>query len=587
MKKTKIVATLGPSTSDIEVIKALIKAGVDGARLNFSHGSHDSHGQMIDKLKQAREELKKPVALILDTKGPEIRLKSFKDGSALLEAGKTFTITTDEVEGSAKKVSTTYKGFPQDMKAGDKILLDDGLIELKVKEVKGNDIICIIINGGTIKDNKGVNVPDTYINLPSLTERDIEDIKFGIKMGIDYVAASFIRSAEDVKEIRRVLEKNGGDKIRIISKIENREGVKNFDAILSASDGIMVARGDMGVEINPEEVPVIQKELIRKSNIKGKLVITATQMLESMIHNPRPTRAEANDVANAIFDGTDCVMLSGETAGGKYPVQAVEMMARIAFVTEGAIDYHQTINSHKIVSESDTSITDAIAYAACTISSDLKAAAIATATNSGFTARMVSKFRPDCPIIALTEKEGIGRHLNLYWGVTPVFCKDFGSNEEVTNKVLKSAENLEMAQTGDSIVIVAGFPIGIAGTTNTIKVSTVGDVLLKCHPMKEVNITARACVIHNIDEAVKNFREGDIIVAKNTTPELMPLMVKASAIIVGSTDDDDYENAIATGKALDIPVIVCKENVDIRIKDGALITIDSQNGIIYNGIREV
>lgn len=587
MKKTKIVATLGPSTSDIEVIKALIKAGVDGARLNFSHGSHDSHGQMIDKLKQAREELKKPVALILDTKGPEIRLKSFKDGSALLEAGKTFTITTDEVEGSAKKVSTTYKGFPQDMKAGDKILLDDGLIELKVKEVKGNDIICIIINGGTIKDNKGVNVPDTYINLPSLTERDIEDIKFGIKMGIDYVAASFIRSAEDVKEIRRVLEKNGGDKIRIISKIENREGVKNFDAILSASDGIMVARGDMGVEINPEEVPVIQKELIRKSNIKGKLVITATQMLESMIHNPRPTRAEANDVANAIFDGTDCVMLSGETAGGKYPVQAVEMMARIAFVTEGAIDYHQTINSHKIVSESDTSITDAIAYAACTISSDLKAAAIATATNSGFTARMVSKFRPDCPIIALTEKEGIGRHLNLYWGVTPVFCRDFGSNEEVTNKVLKSAENLEMAQTGDSIVIVAGFPIGIAGTTNTIKVSTVGDVLLKCHPMKEVNITARACVIHNIDEAVKNFREGDIIVAKNTTPELMPLMVKASAIIVGSTDDDDYENAIATGKALDIPVIVCKENVDIRIKDGALITIDSQNGIIYNGIREV
>lgn len=587
MKKTKIVATLGPSTSDIEVIKALIKAGVDGARLNFSHGSHDSHGQMIDKLKQAREELKKPVALILDTKGPEIRLKSFKDGSALLEAGKTFTITTDEVEGSAKKVSTTYKGFPQDMKAGDKILLDDGLIELKVKEVKGNDIICIIINGGTIKDNKGVNVPDTYINLPSLTERDIEDIKFGIKMGIDYVAASFIRSAEDVKEIRRVLEKNGGDKIRIISKIENREGVKNFDAILSASDGIMVARGDMGVEINPEEVPVIQKELIRKSNIKGKLVITATQMLESMIHNPRPTRAEANDVANAIFDGTDCVMLSGETAGGKYPVQAVEMMARIAFVTEGAIDYHQTINSHKIVSESDTSITDAIAYAACTISSDLKAAAIATATNSGFTARMVSKFRPDCPIIALTEKEGIGRHLNLYWGVTPVFCRDFGSNEEVTNKVLKSAENLEMAQTGDSIVIVAGFPIGIAGTTNTIKVSTVGDVLLKCHPMEEVNITARACVIHNIDEAVKNFREGDIIVAKNTTPELMPLMVKASAIIVGSTDDDDYENAIATGKALDIPVIVCKENVDIRIKDGALITIDSQNGIIYNGIREV
>ncbi|MBE6011001.1 pyruvate kinase [Anaeropeptidivorans aminofermentans] len=586
MKRTKILATLGPSTASYEIIKELIKEGINGARLNFSHGDYESHGKMIDMLKAAREELDEPVALVLDTKGPEIRLKSFKEGTAFLEKGSEFVLTTDDIEGDEKRASVTYKDLPKDMGPGGKILLDDGLIELKVKEVKGNNIICTVVNGGLIKNNKGINIPDVHTSLPSLTQKDVDDIVFGIEKGVDFIAASFIRSAADIRNIRRVLDKNGGEKVKIIAKIENREGVMNFDSILDETDGIMVARGDMGVEINPEEVPIIQKELIRKCNLKGKLVITATQMLESMINNPRPTRAEANDVANAIFDGTDCIMLSGETAGGKYPVEAVKMMARIACATENAVDYYKKSGSHTHM-EPKTSTTDSIAYASCTIAADIKASCIVAVSRSGFTPRMVSRFKPECLIVAFTHDETVCRQLNLSWGIKPFYYESVGMVEETGKLTLKIVEEKQLVKSGDAVVMVAGFPIGIVGTTNTIKVLTVGDVLLRGKSTMDINVTGRCCVIRTVEDAKNNFKKGDIIIAQNVNHEIMPYIRKASALIIGRAGDDDYDMAITAGQALEIPVVICKEEVVGRIQNAAMITIDSKSGIIYNGVREL
>lgn len=472
MRKTKIIATLGPVSNSPEMVKKLIETGMNAVRINFSHGSHESHGETINTVKKVREELGMPIPLILDTKGPEIRTKLLKEEPAKLEKGNKFTLTTDDIEGDSTKVSVTYEDFAKDLHVGATVLIDDGLIELKVLEINGNDVVCEIINSGMLGSRKGINLPNVSIKLPALTEKDIDDIKFGIKMGFDYIAASFIRSDSDVLSIRKVLEENGGSDIKIISKIENREGVDNIDAILEVTDGIMVARGDLGVEIPFEEVPIIQKQLIDKCKAKGKLVVTATQMLESMITNPRPTRAEASDVANAIFDGTDAIMLSGETAKGSFPVEAVNAMVRIATKIESSIDYVEKFYNNSC--SKTTNITDAISHATCTTASDLNSPCIVAVTKSGFTVREVSKYRPKSLILGLTPDERVQRQLNLTWGCYPYLVDiDNISSGDLFQNTANIANEKGFAQKGDVIITVGGTPIGQTGSTNTLKAQTI------------------------------------------------------------------------------------------------------------------
>ncbi len=584
MRKTKIVATLGPASNDVEIIKKLITAGMSAARINFSHGTYESHGETVSKLKQAREELNAPIPLILDTKGPEIRIKKFEEDNIYLKQGCKFTLTTEDIVGDETKVSVTYQDLPKDLEVGSRVLIDDGLIELKVKHLTATDIECEVINSGFLSSNKGVNVPDVYVNLPSLTEKDIEDIKFGIEQGFDYIAASFIRSANDVLKIREVLEENGGSDIMIIAKIESRDGVNNIESILEVADGIMVARGDLGVEIHPEEVPLVQKMLISKSNEKGKPVITATQMLESMVNNPRPTRAEANDVANAIFDGSDAIMLSGETAKGNYPVESVLMMDRIAITTEASIDYNKKVLSKHTV-EFKTNITNAISYAACTTAVDLHTACIVTVTDSGFTTRMVSRFRPSCPIVAVTSNLIIWRQLNLTWGCVSTITDNIKGNEEVFDIAVTKAKKEGLAKDGDSIVIAAGVPVGIAGTTNTLKVQIVGEVITKGKGFGGKVVTGIANVIKVIEEAEKYFKPGDILVTTRTTNDMMPYIKKASALVVGSWENIDNSHAETVATALDKPLIICNQKVVDLISDGSPITVDTEKGFVYNGFR--
>ncbi len=583
MRKTKIVATLGPASKDVETIKQLILAGLDGARINFSHGTYESHTEVIERLKQAREELNAPIPLILDTKGPEIRIKTFNVESIYLKQGGKFILTTEDIIGDETRVSVTYENLSRDLAVGSRVLIDDGLIELKVKEIVDKEIICEIINSGFLSSRKGVNVPDVYVNLPSLTEKDIEDIKFGIKMDFDYIAASFVRSANDVLRIRQVLEDNNGSHIRIIAKIENRDGVNNIEPILEVADGIMVARGDLGVEIPAEEVPIVQKHLIKMANNKGKPVITATQMLESMVNNPRPTRAEANDVANAIFDGTDSIMLSGETAKGAYPVEAVRMMARIAEKAESSVNYNGDLESHHGTFQAN--ITNAVSYAACTTATDLNAACIVTVTDAGFTPRMLSRFRPACPILAVTPNMTVWRQLNLSWGCVPAMCGLIESDEDVYNISTEKALAHNLVKDGDSIILAAGLPVGIAGTTNTLKVQIVGDVIARGRGVGNKFISGIANVIKVTDESEKYFKNGDILVTTSTSNELMPYIKRASAIVVGSWDLIDQSHAETVAAALEKPLVICDQRVIDLIPDGAAITVDTVKGFVYNGIR--
>lgn len=581
MRRTKIIATLGPSTGTVEIMKELIKSGLNVARINFSHGDADSHTEVVNKFKQAREELNAPCALMLDTKGPEIRLKGFVEDEVYLEGGSVFTITSEDVEGDKNKASVTYQNIHKDVVVGTRILLDDGLIELKVRKISGKDVVCEVINSGYVSSNKGVNIPDVHLSLPFLTERDTKDILFGIEMGFDYIAASFIRNANDVLKIKEILEKNKGEHIKIISKIENREGINNIDSILEVSDGIMVARGDLGVEIPPEEVPLAQKLLIRKAMAKCKAVITATQMLESMIKNPRPTRAEANDVANAIYDGTDAIMLSGETAKGEHPVESVKMMARIARTTENDIDYYKKMSNKE--SKIKTNITNSISRAICTTAADLNAACIVAVTDSGVTAIMVSGFRPACPILAVTCNKVLMRQLSLIWGCLPVYCENLIGNNHVFDTVVEKSQEVGIAKDGDLIVIAAGFPVGIAGTTNTLKVQMVGNVLAKGRGIGKGVVTGKANVI-KVEDTEKYFTKGDILVATRTTNEMMPLIRKAGALVVGSWEKEvDSSHAEIAAKALDIPIIICKERVVDLISDGMLIVVDAEKGFVHNG----
>lgn len=470
LKKTKIVCTLGPASEDEKILTQLIENGLNVCRCNFSHGSHEEHKSRMDLVKRVREKLNKPVAILLDTKGPEIRTGNFELPEVLLEEGQKFTITMKDVMGTKDICTVSYKGLIDDVKSGDVILIDDGLVALRVKDIAGDDINCIVENSGIVKNHKGVNVPGVSINLPALTEKDVNDIKFGIEEGIDYIAASFVRKAADVVAIKEVLKNNNASHIEVISKIESQEGLDNIDEIIEVSDGIMVARGDLGVEIPTEEVPIAQKMMIKKCNKVGKPVITATQMLDSMMRNPRPTRAEVTDVANAIFDGTDAIMLSGETAAGKYPVEAVMTMSNIAKRTEQSLNYNERLKNKKLQS---ITVTNAISLATCSTAMGLNASAIITFTSSGHTARMVSRFRPQCPIIATTQDEGVMRRLSLSWGVFPVAVDNVGNIDEMIHRSIESSMNKRYIKEGDLVVITAGAPIGVKGTTNLIKVETV------------------------------------------------------------------------------------------------------------------
>ena len=582
MRKTKIVCTLGPATNDVEIMKQLIQNGMDAARINFSHGTYETHAETIAKLKQAREELNAPIPLILDTKGPEIRVKTFKEDKVRLEEDATFTLTTRDVEGDVNIVSVTYADLPKDVHRGSRILIDDGLIELKVEDITETDVVCKVINGGVVKSRKGVNLPGVEVNLPSLMEKDIEDLKFGVENGFDIVAASFIRSAEDVLKIRRVLEENGGGQMHIISKIENQQGVENIDKILEASDGIMVARGDLGVEIPPEEVPLVQKILIAKANRIGKPVITATQMLESMVHSPRPTRAEANDVANAIFDGSDAIMLSGETAAGAYPLEAVATMARIALKAESAVDYAAKLAN--TTEPARVNITNAISMAACATAAELKTAAITTVTKSGFTARMISRYRPACPLIASTSDETVWRQMNLIWGCKPMLYTGELPRGGVFDTALEIAVKSGLLKNGDTVVSALGMPLGFSGATNTLRVDIVGDVLCKGKGVGTKRATGTARVITARDGVERTFHQGDILVTTATDSSFMPYIRKAAAIVVGPLDQNVNSHAEVAGMALDIPVSVCNAKVVDFIPAHSLITVDAEKGFVYKGI---
>lgn len=582
MKKTKIVCTIGPAT-DEKVLGQLFEEGLNVARLNFSHGNHAEHKERIDTIKKLREEMELPIGIMLDTKGPEIRLGTFKE-EVELKDGDRFTLTTKDIIGDKEKVSVSYEALAKDVKEGNRILIDDGLVELVVENiVNAEDIICKVLNGGTLKDHKGVNVPNVSINLPPITEKDIRDIKFGIENDIDFVAASFIRKAEDVLEIRRILEENNGEDIDIISKIENQEGVDNIDEIIEASDGIMVARGDLGVEILTEEIPLIQKRIIKKCNIAGKPVITATQMLDSMMRNPRPTRAEVTDVANAILDGSDAIMLSGETAIGKYPIESVKTMHKIATKTEESLDYLEILRYKS--SKKDISTTNAISKATCTTAEDLGANAIVTATSSGYTSRAISKFRPRAPIIAATTSEKVMRKLSLVWGVYPVMSIRSRNTDEVIDMSINSAMEKGYVHEGDLIVITAGIPVGVTGTTNLIKVHTVGKVLLKGVGIGKKSVSGKVCIGSKKKELEGKFKDGDILVSQFTDRDMVEYMERASGIIVEQGGLTCH--AAIVGLNLSKPTIVGAKDATEILKDGETVTVDAITGRVYKGEAKV
>lgn len=473
MRKTKIICTLGPATDKEGIMEALIREGMNVARFNFSHGTHEEQKNRLEKLKTLRRQFDRPIAALLDTKGPEIRIGCFKDHRITLEEGQKFTFVNDETEGTQEQVTISYKDLYKDVKPGDSILIDDGLVGMEVVEISDKDIVCIVKNGGDISDHKGVNVPGVELKMPFISQKDREDLLFGIQEDFDFVAASFTRTADDVKEMRKLLNDNGGRDIHIIAKIENQQGVDNIDAIIEEADGIMIARGDMGVEIPLEHVPIIQQKIIEKVYEAGKVVITATQMLDSMMIHPRPTRAETTDVANAIYQGTSAIMLSGETAAGKYPVEALKMMVKIAAHMERNIDYNGIFRRRE--RSEDPDITNAISHATCMTAIDLKANAILAVSKTGNTARMISKYRPECLIVGCSSSEKVYRQLNLSWGILPLQIREEYSSEILCLRAIEAAQAHGIVGDGDKVVFTGGIPLGIPGRTNLIRVCIVGE----------------------------------------------------------------------------------------------------------------
>ena len=578
MRKTKIICTLGPSTDKEGVLRELIANGMNVARFNFSHGSHEEHLGRLEKLKALREELGKPVAALLDTKGPEIRLKDFKNGVENLVAGQTFTLTTRDVEGTNEICSITYKDLPMDVEPNGTIMLDDGLIKLQIQTVNDTDIVCTVLNNGKIKNKKGVNVPGVHLSMPYMSQRDKDDIIFGIQQGYDFIAASFVRTAQDVYDIRNLLNQYDSN-IRIIAKIENREGVNNIDSILAAADAVMVARGDLGVEIDFTELPGIQKTIIDRSFSFGKPIVTATQMLDSMIVNPRPTRAEISDVANAIYDGTSAIMLSGETAAGAYPVEALKTMSAIAERTEQE-GFHlrgrqMDSNPGKI------SVSDATAHAACLTARDVNAAAIVTVSESGTTARLLSKYRPQQPIIACVMREQVQRQLSLSWGITPLMMSLAHSTDELIEMSTALAEKNGYLHNGELTVVTAGVPVGVSGTTNMIKIHMVGNCLatgVGVGPENNDVASGKACVCRTMDEVRAKFKPGMVLVVPSTSNEMLSFVRDAAALVVEEPGLNSH--AAIAGKALLKPTVVGAAGATSHIRDGLMVAVDCAHGSV-------
>ncbi|MFD1737117.1 pyruvate kinase [Bacillus salitolerans] len=583
MRKTKIVCTIGPASETVEKLVELMEAGMNVARLNFSHGNFEEHGNRIKNIREAAAMVGKTVAILLDTKGPEIRTHTFENGSAELVSGAEVTISMEEVVGTAERFSVTYSNLIHDVEVGSKILLDDGLIELEVIKIGQNDITTKVINSGTIKNKKGVNVPNVKVNLPGMTDKDANDILFGIEQDVDFIAASFVRRASDVLEIRELLESNNGSRIQIIPKIENQEGVDNIDEILEVSDGLMVARGDLGVEIPAEEVPLVQKNLIKKCNTLGKPVITATQMLDSMQRNPRPTRAEASDVANAIFDGTDAIMLSGETAAGNYPVEAVKTMNNIASRAEQALQYREILQNRSRLS--GQTVTDAIGQSVAHTALNLDVSAIVTPTESGHTARMISKYRPKAPIIAVTANDYVSRRLALVWGVTARIGEKARTTDEMLDSSVMESLNTGLVKHGDLIVITAGVPVGETGTTNLMKVHVVGDMIVKGQGIGRKAAFGKVVVANSAEEANSKMKDGAILVTNSTDRDMMGALEKAAALI--TEEGGLTSHAAVVGLSLGIPVIVGVDQATSVLKDGQDVTVDSSRGVIYSGHASV
>ena len=582
MRKTKIICTLGPSTDKDGVLRELIANGMNVARFNFSHGSHEEHKGRLDLLKSLREELGKPVAALLDTKGPEIRLKDFKNGTEMLEAGQTFTLTTRDVEGTKEICSITYKDLPQDVTPGGTIMLDDGLIKLQIQTVNDTDIVCTVLNNGKIKNKKGVNVPGVHLSMPYMSQRDKDDIIFGIEQGFDFIAASFVRTAQDVYEIRNLLNEYDSN-IRIIAKIENREGVNNIDSILAAADAVMVARGDLGVEIDFTELPGIQKNIIERSFSFGKPIVTATQMLDSMMVNPRPTRAEISDVANAIYDGTSAIMLSGETAAGAYPVEALKTMSAIAERTE--TENHARVEYLTEATNGKISVSDATAHAACLTAKDVNAAAIVTVSESGTTARLLSKYRPQQPIIACVMKEQVQRQLSLSWGITSLMMPLAHSTDELIEMSTALAKENGFLHNGELAVVTAGVPVGISGTTNMIKIHMVGNCLatgvgVGPENAEVSNATGKACVCRTLDEVRAKFKPGMVLVVPSTSNEMLNYVRDAAALVVEEPGLNSH--AAIVGKALLKPTVVGAVGATSHIRDGLMIAVDCAHGSVQS-----
>ena len=578
LRKTKIICTIGPASQEEPMLRQLIRQGMNVARLNFSHDSHEGHKLKADRIKRLREEEGRPVALMMDTRGPEVRTGDFVDGEAELVTGTTVWIRHEEVLGTAEAFSVTYKDLNRDLSAGDRVLLDDGLIEMRVRSIEGRDIRCEVINGGPISNHKSVNFPGIDLSLPALSEQDREDLRFAVEQDFDFIAVSFVRSADDILTVRHVLERLGGDEIFLVAKIENRSGIRNFDQILEAADGVMIARGDLGVEIPTYEVPTLQKTMISRCYKRGKPCITATQMLDSMIRNPRPTRAEVSDVANAILDGSSAVMLSGETASGRHPLESLVMMREIATYTEASIDYWDAFD--KADWNLRPSVTNAVSHACCMTAKDLDAAAIIAVTHSGRTARQMSRFRPACPIIATTVGARQQRQLSLSWGVEPCLVTESMNTDELFQTAIETALGTGLVKQGDLVVISGGTPIGMSGTTNTLRVANVGHIL--CHGTG-VPDSAREVVsgeVYNGSELLEHDehvnRTGFILVAHDTNNAMIRLARRAAAIVVET--EDPACHAVTVAGTLDIPVIYGCENATRLLDNGQLVTVDAMTG---------
>ncbi|MEJ9150792.1 pyruvate kinase [Bacillus smithii] len=585
MRKTKIVCTIGPASESVEMLAKLMEAGMNVARLNFSHGDHEEHAVRIRNIREAAKQTGKTVGILLDTKGPEIRTHNMENGAVELKKGTNVIVSMKEVTGTAEKFSVTYPNLIDDVEIGSRILLDDGLIGLEVVSIdkENGEIHTKVLNSGILKNKKGVNVPGVSVNLPGITEKDAKDIIFGIQQGIDFIAASFVRRASDVLEIRQILEEHNATHIQIIPKIENQEGVENIDEILEVSDGLMVARGDLGVEIPAEEVPLVQKELIKKCNEMGKPVITATQMLDSMQRNPRPTRAEASDVANAIFDGTDAIMLSGETAAGAYPLEAVQTMHRIASRAEKALNYPAILTERS--RNTGHNMTNAIGQSVAYTALNLDVHAIIAPTVSGHTAKMISRYRTKAPIIAVTSSEQVCRSLALVWGVYPQKSKAAESTDEMLELAVLAGLDSGMIKQGDLVVITAGVPVGESGTTNLMKIHVVGDILVKGQGIGRKSAVGKVVIAKNAKEALEKVQENSILVTIGTDKDMVPAIEKCAALI--TEEGGITSHGAVVGLNLGIPVIVGVEDAMKNLKEGQEVTVDAACGVVYNGRASV